>query len=397
MVRVALWMFDKKKNSTKTPSTVGNYFEGELKESFSPLALDVKFNFGALTAPPLYNYAAINYGENTLTRFYFVTHWHYDSGFWYGTLVQDVLATYKVEIGNSTQYVTRSASACTPGIIDTSYPTNGEVVRVGEVMTPVNFWGGGIGGVSGTEGIVVMGVIGHTAGSVGAVTYYAMSMPIFRSFMQTMLTDIDWAGISVSEISKELQKALINPTQYIVSCIWYPIRFDSFDQGLSTNILALGWWNFTLSGNVRVLNTIGASWISRENELDIPKHPQSVQSQGGNPNLLYLNLNPYTHYLFRLPPFGVFELDTTELMEYDTLGFRVDVNMITGDATLKLAAKKYTDSQYNFEGKSFLVYEAQVGVNLPIGQVRADISNFKNALYAATATDIGGIASYFGG
>ena len=397
MIQVTLWTFDKKKNSTKIPTSAGTVYDGELKESFSPQALDVKLNLGQMIAPPFYNYASISWGENTITRYYFITHWHYEVGFWYATMVQDVLATYKTDIGNSIQYVTRSASACNPGIIDTSYPTTGEVVRRGESLVPVNFWGAGVGGISGAEGLVVLGVIGKTAVSVGAVTYYAMSFDIFRAFMQTMLTDISWANISVSEISTELQKALINPTQYIVSCVWFPIRFDSFDQGLVTNTLSLGWWNFTLSGNVRVLNTIGSAWLIREGELDIPKHPQSVQAQGGDPNLLYLNLNPYTHYLFRMPPFGIFELDTTELMEYQTIGFHVDVNLMTGDATLKVAAKNPTDVQYNFEGRSFLVYEAQVGVNLPIGQVRADLSNFKNALYAATAADIGGVATYFGG
>lgn len=373
-MNITLWSFDKKKNSTKIPSVGGAVFAGELKQNFSITELDVTYNFGTVLAAPTYNYCYIP----SLRRYYFITNWMYNSGLWVSHCVVDVLGSYKTEIGNSQQYVERAYSTYNPNILDTAYITTADnVLRMYGTIVPSDFWGASAWGNNGT---VVVGVVGASAYATGAVTYYAMSQNTFGSFMNQMLSSISWANISAGEISIELQKALINPTQYIVSCRWFPIVFSSFGQGIATNTLQLGWWSFSLYGTARVLNTVSSAWIERQNEIQIPKNPwQTARTQ-------YMELSPYTTYMFKFLPFGIFEIDSTELYDKAYLGVHVDVDLMTGSAILKLCAKGYTES-YNWES-SFLVTEGQIGVTIPIGQVSADMGKYRNALIAGGATAI---------
>ena len=375
MIQVKLWSFDKQKNSTKVPTTPGTNFNGELKESFAVTELSVTFNFGKLDYAPTYNYMYIL----SMRRFYFIINWIYEAGLWTAVCAVDVLASYKTEIGNSYQYVSRANSNYDPNLVDTTYITTPDgILRQNASMLPASFFGGDI---ASNQGTIVVGVVGSSTGNIGAVTYYAMSFGTFSNFMSNMLSSISWANISATEISEELQKALINPTQYIVSCQWFPVVFSSLTAGYSTTQLQLGWWTFTLYGTARVLNTVGAAWISRQSELTIPKHPQL-----GNPRLGYLQCAPYSSYHLKFLPFGVFEIDSTELYDMAYLGILVDFNLMTGDGVLKVTAKPYTGS-YNFEN-AFLVSEGKVGVTIPVGQIAADIGNFKQALALGAATGV---------
>jgi len=172
-ISVTLWSFDKKKNSTKLPASAGTEFTGEMKQSFTLTGLEIRFNLGSQLVAPTYNYAQIP----SLRRYYFITDWYYDRGFWIAVMAVDVLASFKLEIGNSSQYVLRSYSRYTPGIIDTSYPTTGEVTRTSSQIAAGTFWGAD---VTQDTGLIVMGVIGNSSSSVGAVTYYALTMPAFQ-------------------------------------------------------------------------------------------------------------------------------------------------------------------------------------------------------------------------
>lgn len=372
-LEIELYSFDKKKNSTKRPvSGSGWRQDGQLKTPFTVTELAVTFNLGATANAPRYNYCYIP----NLWRYYFIVNWSYDGGLWTAACVEDVLATFKPEIGGSQQYVERSYSSYNPNILDTAYMTRADdVTRLYSVLVPSTFWGASAWGSNGT---IVIGVVGASSYSTGAVTYYAMAQNTFGNLMNTMLGGISWANISASEISTELQKALINPTQYIVSCRWYPIVFSGFTQGAPTTFLQLGWWTFNLSGTARILNSVSSAWISRENEFSIPKNPWKNARTG------YMDLSPYTEYYLKFLPFGVFEIDGTELYDMAYMGVHVDVDLMTGSAILKVAAKPFTGS-YIWEN-AFLVTEGQIGVTIPIGQVAADIGKYKNALVAGGAS-----------
>lgn len=372
---ITMWNFNKKKNSTKQPIPgSGADYNGELKTPFSIAGLSITFNFGAGTTAPDYNYCYIP----DLSRYYFITDWAYSGGLWTCFCSVDVLASFKTAIGYSYQYVERAYSNYNPNILDTAYLTRcDDVVRMNSTRTSTTFWGGSAWGNNGT---VVLGVVGSSSYSTGAVTYYAMAQTTFGNLMNTMLGSISWAGISATEISTELQKALINPTQYIVSCRWYPIVFSGFNQGTVTTSLNLGWWTFSLGGTARIMSTVSSAFITRQNEVAIPKNPwQSSRTQ-------YMDVAPYSSYYFKFLPFGVFEIDSTELYDKQYLGFKVDVDLMTGSAILKLCAKGPSES-YIWDN-AFLVTEGQVGVTIPIGQVAADIGKYKNALISGGVSAI---------
>ncbi len=373
-MNITLWSFDKKKNSTKIPSTAGNVISGEIKSPFTLTGLEIKFNFGKLDYAPTFNYAYVP----NLRRYYFVTDWYYDSGLWTAVCAVDVLASFKTDIGNAREYVERAYSSYNPSIIDTAYLMRGDnIERFNSIVTSTSFWGASAFGNNGT---IVVGVVGSSSYSTGAVTYYAMSQFTFGSLMNTMLSSISWAGISGSEISTALQKALINPTQYIVSCRWYPIVFSGFTQGTATATLNLGWWTFNLGGTARILSTVSSAFIERFNEVTIPKNPWK------NSRTDYMDMSPYSTYYFKFLPFGVFEIDSTELYDKTYLGFKVSVDLMTGAAILRVSSADSLGG-YNWDN-AFLVTEGQVGVTIPIGQVSADIGKYKNALIAGTASAV---------
>lgn len=376
---ITLWAFDKKRNSTKQPTTTGTTLQGELKQNFTLSGLEITFNLGRQIYTPTYNYCHVP----NLRRYYFITDWYFNAGLWVAVCAVDVLATYKTEIGNSRQYVTRAYSSYDASIIDTAYLTKADgILRNNGFLTPTAFWGADAWG---SDGTIVVGCVGANNGAIGAVTYYAMQMSTFGAFMGSMLNSISWAQISATEISEELQKALINPTQYIVTCRWYPIKFSGFTQGIVTNYLNLGWWTFQLSASARMLTTVSSARVNRFNEITIPHNPQAT----ANPRLAYLDMAPYTSFTLKFLPFGIFEIDTTELFGKMYLGLNVDVNLMTGDAVLKVSAKDAIGG-YNWED-AFLVTEGQIGVTIPVGQISADIGRYKNALIAGGTSALAGI------
>ena len=94
-------------------------------------------------------------------------------------------------------------------------------------------------------------------------------------------------------------------------------------------------------------------------------------------------MSPYTSYTLKFLPFGIFDIDTTELFDKTYLGLQVEANLMTGDAVLKVSSSGPLGG-YNWDN-AFLVTEGQIGVTLPVGQISADIGRYKNALISGGA------------
>ncbi len=386
---VQLYQFQKKTNSTMRPpsGTTSIQLTGEIKTDFTPLNFDMTFRFDTPSDIPQYNYAYIS----VFSRYYFITDWVFVGGLWRGSFTVDVLATYRTEILASNQFVARCASEKQGGLIDTSYPTISGANRGiwQQTQTQADFWGAGF-----DDGTVVLGVIGNSGANVGSLTYYAMATAGYNNLMNSLLSDISWANISTSEISANLQKALINPFQYIASVIWLPLNAIAFvtqSGAPASDIVSsirLGWWNFDISlgGNVaRILHnplSFGWDYVQRKAYFSIEKHSQAA-ARGE-----WLNLAPYSKYVFSFLPFGVFEVDTAELQGYEYFGYQVRVHCYTGDAVLTMYAAH--DNQGTSD-KVLQTVTANVGVPLPVGQVSLNIGNMDSALTSAAlmgATEI---------
>lgn len=387
MLEITLFNFEKRKNSTKRPSTsTGTYLMvfGEVKEDFTPIAPVITFNFADPTQVPTYNYAYIPAFGN---RYYFVSDWLYVSGLWRASMSIDVLATYRTEILASRQYVARSKTANPGDVIDASYPALAQTVRSDLTFDPANFWG-----ASYQDGTIVMSVVGSSGYNIGANTYYAMSVQSFAYFMSAMLNNPNWLNISASEISQDLQKALIDPTQYITSCLWFPFYWEDvvYNSGAPSSdiskIIRCGWWDFELptgEGTGRYIArrlhnpfTYLYDWERKSGGWTLPKHPNAA-TRGK-----WLNLSPYSKYTLTFPPFGVFDLDTTDLVNATELSFAVTTHLYTGDSVLIVTVN---DPDFPTQNREILRVNSNIAVQIPVGQVAVNLSNFDNALLAGAA------------
>lgn len=397
MVNVRLYNFDKRKNSTKRPDTSGgDLVQGEVKQDFTPLAPVITFNMPDPTAVPTYNYAYIaEFGQ----RCYFITDWLFVSGLWRATMAVDVLATYQSTIFASRQYVARSKWYPNHDIIDGSYNTTAGASFSTQKLDQSALWGADY-----ASGCFILGAIGYSGMNVGAVTYYAMSWNCLQYFMGAMLSSPNWMNISASEISEDLQKALINPLQYVVSCLWIPARWETFiyyntpdyDNTL-TKTIKLGWWNFELptgqgTGEYTARALLNPTYNQQDDTPDmlvstftfnLTKHPQAA-TRG-----VWLNMSPTSKYTLTYLPFGVFDLDTTDLKNATSIRGVVTIHCYTGDATMQV----FVDNTDN----CILTVTTNLAIQIPIGQIAMNLGNLDNALLAGAAAGVSELASMASG
>lgn len=357
-INIRLYAFGKKPNSTKIPDaqTVENEtFECLFKEPFSllnPVILLKHEN------PAKYNYAYIG----KFGRYYFVNNWEYDKGIWYGYLNVDVLASWKAEIGESTQYVLRSESSYDGNIIDLQYPAKTAPDIVYEYRDFKSFV------YSFSSGSYVVGIITSQSKGVGAVNYYAFTPEHFREFCNNMLSTTDWCdGVNITEISQALFKTLFNPFQYIVSCIWLPIAI----RGGTAQTIKIG-WNWGLSATCKILT--GSFIYGDSLDLTVPPHPDAPQRG------LYLHSAPFSQYILTVPMFGRFPLDANLVSQTESVNCQVDVDAVTGMGRLQVRGGGY----------SFVDITAMVGVPIQLAQITQQTSSVSQGVMSAAGSVVSG-------
>ena len=347
MLSVTLYEFPKRENSTKRPdSTVTQKTHNAvLKMPTSLIRPELTFDFGLKGNPSYYNYAHISDLGN---RYYFITDWTVKEGhLWTAHLEVDVLASWKNVIGESTQYVTRSAHASDGSIIDGLYPAKGDVTLSAEStdIWPI------VTAISG--GSYVVGIVNNSADAIGAVAYYVFSEAQFRAFMAYLLGDVSWTG-QIEEISADLLKVLFNPMQYITSVMWYP---DNAPAGTKVTSIPFGWWDVPVSA--AKLKTAGVPPSAAI--ITIPKHPQAA-ARGK-----YLNAAPFSQYTFDSRVWGVIPIDTTAIINEELMFMDYIVDYTTGIADMYLKA--------GLNDYAIAVRRGQYGVPVQIAQIGQNYLN----------------------
>lgn len=361
------YQFAKRTNSTKRPSG-GQEFGIDLKAPCNIINPEIKI--ASQSDPTGYNYCYLP----TFSRYYWVKNWTYADGLWAASLTVDTLASYRDQIGSSTEYVVRSSAKYNGTISDGLYPATAEVRSVTSA-----FQGGFSETISG--GFFVIGFIAKAANSIGAITYAVMTPTNAKKLSAKLLTDVSYLSIDNTEISDSLTKVLFNPYQYIVSCNYFPFDIAKITAHLPlVSSVDVGWWSIDVP-----------CWILGEDNnkltksvsVSIPKHPQAV-SRGG-----YCNASPYTDYTIFLQPFGVIPLDASKLWGAVTLSIQYMVDLFTGDSILRI----FTDSNQ-------LVHEttAKLGVPIQLSNITFDIpSGSGGLLHTGIAAAFGGIQAALSG
>lgn len=358
-MQATFYQFAKRTNSTKRPSG-GQEFGIDLKAPCNIINPEIKI--ASQSDPTGYNYCYLP----TFSRYYWVKNWTYSAGLWTASLIVDTLASYREQIGNSTEYVARSSATYDGTISDGLYPATAKVQSV-----TTAFQGGFAETISG--GFFVIGFIAKAANSIGAVTYVVMTPGNAKKLSAKLLTDVSYLSIDNAEISDSLTKILFNPYQYIVSCNYFPFSIAEITAHLPlVSSVDVGWWSVNIPCWI-----LGAdnNNLTKSVRVGIPKHPQAA-SRGG-----YCNASPYTDYTIFLQPFGVIPLDASKLWGATTLSIQYTVDLFTGDSILRM----FTDTNQ-------LVHEttAKLGVSIQLSNITFDIPS-GGLLQTGIAAAFGGL------
>lgn len=359
-MQAIFYQFAKRTNSTKLPSG-GQEFGIDLKSPCN--IIDPEIKIATQSDPTGYNYCYLP----TFSRYYWVKNWTYVDGLWNASLTVDTLASYRDQIGHSTEYVVRSSAKYNGTISDGLYPATAEVRSVTSA-----FQGGFSETISG--GFFVIGFIAKAANSIGAITYVVMTPGNAKKLSAKLLTDVSYLSIDNTEISDSLTKILFNPYQYIVSCNYFPFDVAELTAHLPlVSSVDVGWWSIDIPCWI-----LGAdnNNLTKSVSVGIPKHPQA-ESRGG-----YCKVSPYTDYTIFLQPFGVIPLDASKLWGAATLSIQYTVDLFTGDSILRM----FTDTKQ-------LVHEttAKLGVPIQLSNITFDVPSGGGLLQTGIAAAFGGL------
>lgn len=328
--------FQKKPNSTKQPSSPRASLTVRLKEPCSVLN-------------PVFLLAGYNLSDNYVkwgNRYYYIN----DIVIIGNELAEyhcstDVLATYKINIGASTQYVTRSAVAYDEDIVDSAYiskssPTH-TLVDLPNIHNAFNI----------SNGEYIIGI--KNADSANGVAYYGLRAPVFKKLAALMFSS-SW--LDATDITMNLQKLIVDPMQYIASVYWYP--FDVTPTGVQAQGVKFGFWDAT-TWDASILGYLlddSTRIKSVTDPITLPDHPQISRGK-------YLNGSPYTQMILDVFGFGRVPVEPNMFVRSRSASVQVSVDLFTGVGELVMES---TNGRVIKE-------TAMVGVPIQLSQVTEDL------------------------
>lgn len=361
MITIKLYQFAKRTNSTKRPNDQTDkveVFDGNIANATSMLTPTVIVDFTSLKVgnaaynPLPWTYAFIV----ELQRYYFITNWTWANGVYYADLAIDVLATFRAEIYASNLYVLRAAKAFDGLVPDTLYPAVANVDHV--TTTKGSPWATTF---ESNDGTFLVATMSGDRTSTAGISYYAMGLSAFRTFMYNTFNSADWLNIPASEISQSLQKVLFNPSQYVISVMWFPKVLIGGGDTDPIDHVQVGWWPIPIGGGYKLQ---GDLWESGEQTITIPKHPQA-DDRGA-----WCNLSPYSTYSLEFWPFGQIALDSSKLVGITTLKLSYVIDYLTGSATLRVTG--------NLTDSAIAITSAQLGVPISLAHITYDLAQISS-------------------
>lgn len=381
-IKVTLLTFNKRENSTKIPTSTdlagGAELDCLLIDDTSLMNPTFKFNVNG--NPVGYNYCYVPSFE----RYFFINDWSSSQGFWYASCTCDVLGSWRTEIGAGSHYVLRAASESDGYIIDEAYPAKCQQHSSKYVATNPLAWSGGHS--------YVLGIVGYAASDsdqIGSVTYYHMDEDALQAFIYFLMHDVtQWSDIATAEYDGAVQEALLNPLQYIVSCMALPV---SPPASRTVNDIYFGYYRYGVStGKISELGP--GSYMSETVRITKPSHPQAA-SRG-----VYMNGAPYTNLIAHVAPFGDIELDPSLCITSNQITFQFYYSLIDGIGRLAIyPANDGTDHT----GQVMYVGCTQIGAQINLSQVLKNpldaAENRINAGLGFTAGALSLLSGNFGG
>lgn len=356
---IDLYTIYKSKNSTTRPASSGVEYECVLKDGTSisnPIVI-----LSSIDKPTSLNYSYIP----EFQRYYFVEDWTYDRGFWVATLSIDVLATWRNTIGRSSQFIERSGRA--GEVVDSFYPLKStpEITEfnMNNILADTQLHPIG-------SGVFVVKILGNpnVLYSDTGINTYVMTNAQFILFRQelstTEYTDID---AEIDGLSENVAKLITNPFQYVISCVYYPISFETL----------------TAAGMPSVLSPITYGWYSLTNEAyyigdfplvklslyrgAVPVHPYYTISENTGRNYKQYFSEYYSKYDIVYPLIGSLTIPNT-LMYHGVDGL-IDIFI-----TLDLFSNSCTVQAISIDAEGTPMSEdvlglTSIGIDIPISSI----------------------------
>lgn len=364
--KVNLYSLSKRDNSTKQPAGTPVEYDCILKDGCSIFTPSIKLDLGLSDDPSQYNYAYIP----AFGRYYFIEDWFFTDRLWIANLNVDVLATYKTQIGNSSLYIMRAAGAHNGDVIDTLYPAKAGCSYASD--TKGNPWN--------TTGCFVIGVVTKDA-AFGSLNYYVLSASDLAALC-AKLTDpaqiiTEANHFLPTELSTGLQLSLVDPIQYIKTCVMLPVAEQEITNLGTDAAFPVYNWEPAVNGK-KVYPT---SRINKSFTFDISKHPDTAAR--GN----YVNASPFTKITLTIPPYGCIDIDTSVTCNASTLKVDVDVDPLNGKGILVVKCNNIILNRL----------EAQIGVPISLSSVTRDYIAGATSALGAIGGAISGIMGNIGG
>ena len=206
----------------------------------------------------------------------------------------------------------------------------------------------------------------------GSVIYYAFDAQGLYNFLYYLMRDITtWSGIQAADYDQYVQQALLNPIQYIVSCMAFPFNPTEYVWLFDPTVqIKFGYYDCPHSVIADTNGQAGAipvgKTFSRHRYITIPKHPQA--STRGE----YMNGAPYNSYVFHCGIWGDIELDPADLIDCTYLHYKVTVEATSGIGELLIwADTDYRDGHIPVNNILFCG-QAQVAANIKLSQAIID-------------------------
>lgn len=246
-------------------------------------------------------------------RYYYVTNVTYNKGVWEIACREDVLASFKAEIGSTPMYIERSSAAKNGNLIDNLYPISDSYTENNNIFEYGNL-------ISWSAGAIVVSIINGTSAS--GMVAYQFSPSQFALFLAGLMSTNSDSSISTwDSVTQSIKVTTYEPLRYIGACYWFP---DSFPVGSAVTSLKLG--NYTATGFTCYPLYTAASPKTVQYTVSLPKHPQA--SARGS----FCNLEPFSEYSLTLSSFGNIKLDSASLATASSIDIKIKPDPFTGMA-----------------------------------------------------------------
>lgn len=356
MINIRLFKFVKKKNSTLVPAAADAYITATAVFKDPTSLINPVIEFATSSSMEFVNYV---YVQET-NRYYWITDIIYNRGVYELRCHVDVLGTYRLSIGATSMYVTRSSLQKNGNIRDDMYPLTGAQTFVASRIDTSS-----IGGYK--DGVYVISTIG--AQNNAGQTIYQMTVSEYNNVMQQLFTQAD--GLNWGGLGQGVKNSLLNPLDYVVSAYWFPTAFpvvEDENHVVQKQEFRCGLW----TSGVQV-PVVANYQQTLQYAVTVPKHPQAA-TRGA-----YMNAAPFSRYSIDLGVAGSFELDSTKLMNISSFVLDIHPDPLTGIAKITGISSPATDHNELFN------LTANYGVPLNISMVKNNLFN--------TITDIVGVGA----